>query len=181
MSTQEPESGTHPNLARRAQLNGFWGGIAAAVLSGVILAIISAVFPSLWESIWISRLPSGAIIAFDRDELKTDAPCPPGWHLYDRLQGRVIVGATGEAEYKYRKEGGHDSIKIAAANLPTIAGNFYALQVLAGYGNGGYPLVKVISSVDTGGESPISVTIANNNEEIPSMPLYRALFYCQKL
>jgi hypothetical protein len=179
MSTQEPESGTHANLARRAQLNGFWGGIVAAVLSGVVLAIISAIFPAFWEWIWVSRLPSGAIVAFDRADLKSGLHCPSEWLPYDRLNGRVIIGAD-EKNYKLQDEGGSPTTKILANNLPPITAVFYAANSNANYGNGGWPLTKGVSSTNNTGWDAILVTINNNNEELKIMPPYRALFYCQK-
>jgi hypothetical protein len=179
MSTQESESGTHANLARRAQLNGFWGGIVATVLSGIILAIISAIFPAFWEWIWISRLPSGAIIAFDRADLKSGSHCPSGWLLYDRLVGRVIIGAD-EKSYMLQDEGGSSTTKILANNLPPISAIFYAANSNGNYGNGEWPMTKGVASTSGPGWDTIHVTINNNNDDLKIMPPYRALFYCQK-
>jgi hypothetical protein len=180
MSTQESESGMHATLARRAQLNGFWGGIVGAVLSGVILALISAIFPAFWEWVWQIRLPSGAIVAFDRADLKSAPHCPQGWIFYDRLVGKVVIGAD-EKTYMLQDEGGSPTAKISADNLPPLIGAFYVANTNnSNYTNGGWPMTKGVSSTSMPGWDTIQITINNKNDDLKIMPPYRALYYCQK-
>lgn len=162
--------------------------IFVILLTAVAIMAVIALFSSGG-----SDLPSGAVVAFDRDD-----GCPPGWSEYRDADGRFIVG-TGRhsvhdrygdevAEFESGEVGGERTHRLSVDEMPSHehdvwvrdspnpmgvakwnAGNGYNLNFLSDDGPSENGWGSTLYAAGVGGSQ------AHNN-----MPPWVALNYCRR-
>ncbi len=144
------------------------------------IADISTEISSLKKEAQSLKIPSDAIIAFDRRE-----GCPPGWEPFSAANGRTIIGAA-TAEYShlsklqkrpFRATGGSEEHTLVVEEIPRhnhdLRGLLDGGPLPWGHNTKHFvPIVQASVKYDwyNGGGKP------HNN-----MPPYIALFFCKKL
>lgn len=150
-------------------------------------------------------IPRGAILAFDRDDLRQDK-CPSGWSPYLAGRGRVIMGAGnpnvpendlffGRASReltarKYRAHGGEETQKITTRELPSHSHEFKGNSFLRGQWEGEPKVPLSIGgegaklSADGNGHEPFVPSGENaktgDGLEFSIMQPFIALYFCKK-
>lgn len=150
----------------------------------------------------IAELPKDAVVAF------ADDSCPPGWSRYTKAHGRMIVGATENAEFlaeyskgsdgkqlplkKFGEHGGQATVTLTEAQTAPHA---HALKRYYAYDFSTGPDVLVLTgesrSVEDGeaskwtfgrdrSEDLKTTDAAGGGQPHDIMPPYIALYFCTK-
>lgn len=135
--------------------------------------------------------PSGTVAAFD-----LGGNCPGGWQALDDAAGRTIVGAAvpnvnnldqaGQSIVAptFRQAGGHVSVALARANLPSIPLEIQWRYSMVGLTGGGGQIVRQLgndSANDDGdGGRSIAFELGGAATPIGNLTPYLALTICKK-
>lgn len=151
---------------------------AAAVIEtrvGQQVRMSLASLPNGTDLVTALQLPSGAVLAFDRQR------CPDGWSPFDALAGRTIIGAgrgDGLTLRRVGDRGGEERVSLSLAQMPehrhatpTIGDNQVIQEVsaLVSGGRGSYG-PQHARPTDTAGQS----------QPHENMPPFLTLLYCRK-
>ncbi len=150
--------------------------VAASLITAAALWMIAKL-----EEISLFRpIAEGAVVAFDRDNLKLDE-CPNGWEPFEPSHGRFIVGS--DSELGFRAEGGSKTHTLSPDEMPR---HEHAIRNFEwGYDVDGDPNAPMRIDVHddhpwAGQRGELITTSAGKGVPHNNMPPYIALYYCKK-
>ncbi|MYI67702.1 MAG: hypothetical protein F4103_02725 [Boseongicola sp. SB0673_bin_14] len=161
--------------------------IFVAVAGAVIAALIGFTAERFFGALSLllgPSVPSGAVVAFDRSDLKPDN-CPDGWEPFADARGRVIIGSS--KDYPFRVPGGLAKYKLQPGHMPahshTVRDFEWGYDVSRGTGSAARIDVDddhpwegrtgKLTTTSTGKSS-------DNILEIDNRPPYIPLYFCMK-
>ena len=180
--------------ARRRFIQAMVAGVFAGIASGLI---------GLWAYVKtvpgsVGLVPTGAIMAFWRDELPDqEQACPPGWGFLREAVGRTIVGAgkTDSTWQRYtdgstqpngehmvfstrtpKEVGGEETHRLSTSELPPLVFNIQDVSSSSKvdrYNAGGSNYWVVTTH-------PQQFTLGGEGKPASSMSPFLALYYCRK-
>lgn len=142
----------------------------------------------------IPRIPTDVVVAF------ADDSCPPGWSRYTKAHGRMIIGATENAEFiseyskgsdgkqlpfkKFGEHGGQPTVTLTEAQMPehkhSISVETWRDSLALGAPGTPVLVEKLNLAGRHAGSATLSVNAAGHGKPHENMPPYIALYFCKK-